>query len=370
MNSRSFHRIFLKTPAIFFLLLPLLFIQSAKATNHPLRVDANTIKNMPASEFEAGLKELKAQGFKEIIVENDTPSFEKVSAQKAGSSGDFYIMLGLEKNETDNTIRAIDYYNLQAIVSHMSELKFRVIMNLYAGISDLKSALDADRPTVILWTSHGTAVNFFSATGEPVPASVFKEASPYVYQFILSACYGTEAFDFKYGSNIPKTMKTFTWSGETKPSELKKWIYSGAWSAFSHRKEITNENLICERQGSGYILKNRFLNKALPGYKYNSSNACHESLLKANNGFACNQVGPVDFTTVSIAKLETTAGSKYSSQDECMNRLKSAYNGKICRGLPGSNKVLLIDSKTNTANERYFTAMPDCVNTLFSEREL
>lgn len=360
----------LKNSAIVLLLFPFFSLQNSYAENQPLKIDSQTIKNIPASEFEEGIKELRNQGFKEIIVESESSPFEKVTAQKAGSSGDFYIMLGLEKTENDNTIRAIDYYNLQSIVSHMSEMKFRVIMNLYAGISDLKSALNADRPTVILWASHGTAVNFYSATGEPVPASVFKDASPYVYQFILSACYGTEAFDFKYGPVVPKTMKTYTWSGETKPSELKKWIYSGAWSAFSNRKEITNEGLICERQGSGYTLKNKALKKSLPGYTYSSANACHESLLKANNGFACNQVGPIDFTTISIAKLQVTDGSKYSSQDECMNRLKSAYNGKICRGLPGSNKVLMIDSRTNTANERYFTAMPDCVNTLFSEREL
>lgn len=354
---------------IFMILL--FFGVNAFAKSEPVYLNSQIATELSADDFKAGIESLKNSGHKQIIFENNTVGFQRVSMSSSKSSGDFYIMMGLEFNDINDQIRQINYFNLQSIVQHMSGLNFRVIMNLYAGISDLKDALKAEVPTIILWTSHGDPTNFYSATGEPIPASVFNEATPHVYQFILSACYGAESIGHKYRKTIPSSIRTYSWSGTTKPSELNAWIKSPAWNAFSNRKDMTNEGLKCALQpNSKYALQAVSKNKLVPGYNYRTANECYESLLAAREGFVCNQTGAIDYATVSISTLQLTPGSKYSSLRECTNRLKSAYNKKMCRGLPGSSRVVLVSSQTNMADERYYTAMPDCVNALLSERSL
>jgi hypothetical protein len=336
-----------------------------------MQLDSQSLHLMTPQKFAEGLTKLQEEGYSKIIFSEMKDGLQKVATTDQDSAGDFFFMLSFPGTD-DQSIRRGEFENFYKVAKYLSSVKFRIIINLHAGLDDLRSALRNSNPTVIYWGSHGSPKSFYSYfgpgqdSGAEVPAAVFDNVSPTVYQFFLAACFGEQSFS-NYAPYIPKTMTYFRWSNLLYPPTVLNWMLSGAWNLFQGHPSPTREGLRCQMENGKYRLVSSN-GTALPGNGYLNWNDCYVDLFNARNGFICS-ASEDKYETFSIAKMEKTLGSSYYNRTACHNRLKTSNQRKMCRA-NDQNVFYIIDSQTNTPQSIEYKSMKDCISALFSEKTI
>lgn len=162
------------------------------------------------------------------------------STSNSHINGDFVILWGVGSSTTDQQITMDEYKNLWLIMNYLSELNFRVIMNVRSTSTDLAAALKSPTSSVVLYSSHGNEKGFYDFNLDMVPYTIFEKLGPKLYQFILSACYGTYALEYY---KVPEKLYTISWSGLTTATELVQYLKSDEWTGLEGKENLKKEDL-------------------------------------------------------------------------------------------------------------------------------
>jgi hypothetical protein len=157
-----------------------------------------------------------------------TFAFESTAADANYKNGDFVILWGVGSSTTDQTITETEYKGLWRVMNYLSEKDFRVILNVRSTSDDLSDAFASKTASVVVFSSHGNQTAFYDFNHKPVPKDIFKNRSSNVYQFILSACYGSIALKANYV--VPNDLKVYAWGDLTNSTELLNFLVSDGWS--------------------------------------------------------------------------------------------------------------------------------------------
>lgn len=140
--------------------------------------------------------------------------------------GDFALLWGLGSVESDQQMTRNEYMTMWKIMNYLSDKGFRVVMNTKTLEKHVREALETEGVSVVLYSGHGNQTGFYDFNKTRISYDIFTNKARSVYQFILAACYGTEARS-KYSP--PLDMIMYTWSGLTTSSDLERFIM-GSWS--------------------------------------------------------------------------------------------------------------------------------------------
>lgn len=187
------------------------------------------MQNVEVLNLKSGINMLKdrLEGTRYL---NRTQTFAFEDSTKNYENGDFVILWGVGSSETDQTITETEYKNIWKIMNYLNGKDFRVILNVRSTGTDLADALSSESSSVVLFSSHGNQGAFYDFNHNPVDYNVFKNKSKSVYQFILSACYGSIALRDNYV--LPDDLKIYAWSSLTNSTELKDFLLSDSWTGF------------------------------------------------------------------------------------------------------------------------------------------
>ena len=159
-------------------------------------------------------------------------------SSNSSSNGDFVILWGVGSNATDQEITRTEYQNMWLIMNYLNELNFRVILNVRSTSADLATALQSPTSSVVLYSSHGNDTGFYDYNSTMVPYNVFKNVGPKLYQFILSACYGSLALEYY---KVPEALYTLSWSGLTTSTQLKDYLLSSDWTGLEGKENLKTD---------------------------------------------------------------------------------------------------------------------------------
>lgn len=189
----------------------------------------------------AGISLLKKH-FEEsrYISRTTTFAFEKLSSDKSSNknnryvNGDFVILWGVGSESKDQGITEAEYKGMWRMMNYLSSKKFRVVMNTKALSADLAEALASKTSSVVVYSSHGNERRFYDFDHDPIPTDIFKNRSSNVYQFVLSACYGSYALR---NYNVPRDLYVYSWPDLTNPEELLNFLVSDEYSALTGKRK-------------------------------------------------------------------------------------------------------------------------------------
>jgi len=212
-----------------------------------IKLDSESLpEKIEKDSFYELIKMAQVKNYEKIVIENKKSDYIKVSTQASDNTvADFIVLIGTNFSEKDELIRKGDYDDLYQTIRRVSWLNFRATINLVASVDDLSAALKNTRPTIIVWTSHGDEQGFYDFNQVRVQNTIFKNASPTVYQFILTSCNGSQAIQNSYKPYIPKTMMYWSWNSLVyHPSYLGNLLNSTAnpWSPFENFPEKISLN--------------------------------------------------------------------------------------------------------------------------------
>jgi hypothetical protein len=180
---------------------------------------------LPTTETEGGalIQEIMESSY--VRTEN---TFAFTSADKSAQypAGDFAILWGIGSSESDTAMAKDEYTRLWRIMGYLSSRGFRVIMNVRADAADVKEAVETEGTSVVLFSGHGNTSGFYDFNRVRVGYDLFVNKAKSLYQFIVSACYGSES---KANYNPPADMLMFTWSGLTNSTDLENFVM-GDWT--------------------------------------------------------------------------------------------------------------------------------------------
>lgn len=189
----------------------------------------------------AGISLLKKH-FEEsrYISRTTTFAFEKLSSDKSSNknnryvNGDFVILWGVGSESKDQSITETEYKGMWRMMNYLSSKKFRVVMNTKALSADLAEALASKTSSVVVYSSHGNERRFYDFDYDPIPTDIFKNRSGNVYQFVLSACYGSYALR---NYNVPRDLYVYSWPDLTNSEELLNFLVSDEYSALTGKRK-------------------------------------------------------------------------------------------------------------------------------------
>lgn len=189
----------------------------------------------------AGISLLKKH-FEEsrYISRTSTFAFEKVSSDKSSnksnrySNGDYVILWGVGSEAKDQGITEAEYKGMWRMMNYLSNQKFRVVMNTRAISADLADALASRTSSVVVYSSHGNERRFYDFDSNAIPTDIFKNRASNVYQFVLSACYGSYALR---NYNVPRDLYVYSWPDLTNPEEMLNFLVSDEYSALTGKKK-------------------------------------------------------------------------------------------------------------------------------------
>lgn len=218
-----------------FLFLLLLTGQAFASFND---IEVVQFKNL---DEKAGVSLLKKH-FEEsrYIARTSTFAFEKLSSDKNTNksnrytNGDFVILWGVGSDSKDQGITETEYKGMWRMMNYLSNQKFRVVMNTRAISADLAEALASRTSSVVVYSSHGNEKRFYDFDSNPIPTDIFKNRSNNVYQFVLSACYGSYALR---NYNVPRDLYVYSWPDLTNPEEMLNFLVSDEYSALTGKKK-------------------------------------------------------------------------------------------------------------------------------------
>ncbi len=148
--------------------------------------------------------------------------------KKIYPKGDFVIMWSLGANETNIASTKNEYLKMWGIMEYLSNLNFRVILNIQSSIAEIKDAVERDTTSVMIISAHGNELGFYDVESQLVPKNIFVNKGKNLYQVILSACYGAES---RENYVVPSDLLYITWRGLTVTSDLMNYLLSTKWDA-------------------------------------------------------------------------------------------------------------------------------------------
>ncbi|MFS4460238.1 hypothetical protein [Bdellovibrio sp. HCB2-146] len=341
----------------------LMGVQTHAAPSLKIEMDQSVLSDLNKDSFAKVLRFVYSRGVKEItFVKNSSYSLKvgTTALDENYAGGDAFIMHGLAP-EQDKQMRQDEYRALFPIVDYLSRRRMRVTVNLHAGTADLRTVLQNIRPTVIIWSSHGNDEFFYGSNGEAIPHGIFKNASPSVYQFILSACYGRLAMDNFYLKDLPpgNDMLTVGWSGLTNSGEMMSYLMSDRWDMYERRPDFTNQGLTC---------KDKEMIRVADGariFDYADRSSCGSAVIQARENMACISVSDKKSVISSISHNLVLPADSFDNFFECADRLSRAFNKKLC--LRNGTEIRIVDSVSAQAGEQVFKSMRDCEQSLITE---
>jgi hypothetical protein len=346
----------------FFALILLLASSEAFAASASVVIDSKALPMMTADSFAQMLVLAKDLGKTELVFQDIKPRALKVgSVDDSYPGGDAYFMQGLSPTEDkDKKMRALEYRSLFPIVDYLSKRRMRVTVNLQANTSDLLAVFKSDRPSIVIWSSHGNDEYFYGANGEPIPHAAFKYASKSVYQFILSSCYGRKALDNFYLKEVPKSvsLETVGWKGLTNSEEMISHLMSDKWDMYENRTEFRNAGLYCD--GKKLI---RASDRAVIT-DYAAVTSCADAVINAQENFVCITEKNKSTSIWSITRQEKIWGEPYEDFDSCAERLTRAFDKKVCRRQDGEYRA--VDSVSGKVGAEAHKSMKECEESLVS----
>lgn len=335
---------------------------------------------MTESQFERVVRGAQRSG--ETIYLPPTPMEDLVGLVSLQGSGigDFVYLSGMDPNaENDNLITNGDLKDLYETFKRVSRLGFRISMKMTARTYDLKEALQTTVPTIIVWTSHGNEEGIYDGDYR-LPSEIFKNASPSVYQFILTSCNGGQARDSVYKNSIPASMKMWAWSRLVyHPTDLGNFVNDPAqWNPFeNYPGEPKIKGLVCKKDaGNKFAL---FKGETRIGFPiWATKELCLQRAAQSNQGFVCaptNDKGELGL--FSLITNEPIEGTRYNneSKDMCFFTPSRAFNGKICRGVPkaGSKETVhrVVPAQTGKVEMgQDFKDYESCVNSIMNSQDI
>ncbi len=162
-------------------------------------------------------------------------AFVKDQKSNAYPRGDFALLWGLGSVESDQQMTRNEYTTMWRIMNYLSDMGFRVVMNTKTLEKHVIEAVETEGVSVILYSGHGNQTGFYDFAKKRISYDIFQNKARSVYQFILAACYGTEARNLY---NAPQDLMLFTWSGLTTSADLESFIM-GNWSGLEGRDLMT-----------------------------------------------------------------------------------------------------------------------------------
>jgi hypothetical protein len=141
--------------------------------------------------------------------------------------GDFAILWGIGSNESNHLMTQNEYKMIWKIMNYLSDLGFRVIMSVRAEAKQVKEVVETEGVSVVLYSGHGNTTGFYDFFENLIPHDLFKYKAKSLYQFILSACHGTES---RANYQPPSDMIMYTWTGTTTSLDLESFLM-GDWDA-------------------------------------------------------------------------------------------------------------------------------------------
>jgi hypothetical protein len=236
----------------------------------------------------------------------------------------------------------------------------RMTINLLANTSDLRAVFKSDRPSIVIWSSHGSEEYFFGANGEAIPHSVFKNGTGSVYQFILSSCYGRKALDNYYLKELPKGAKlnAVGWSGLTTSNDLITHLMSDQWDMYENRTDFRNAGLRCDGKKMVRASDNQEF------ATYTSVSNCGSAVIQAQENFVCIDEGNDKTAIWSISRQEKIWGDTYDKFYDCAERLTRAFDKKVCRRKSGEYRI--VDSVSDKVGSEVYKTMRICEEALTS----
>lgn len=334
-------------------------LASGEAFAASVVIDSKVLSLMTADSFAQMLAMAKDLGTPEIVFQDAQSRALKVgSVDDSYPGGDAYFMQGLSATD-DKQMRAIEYRSLFPIVDYLSKRRMRVTVNLLANTSDLLAVFKSDRPSIVIWSSHGNEEYFFGANGEQIPHSIFKYVSKSVYQFILSSCYGRKALDNFYLKEVPQevSLQTVGWKGLTNSDQMIKHLMSDEWNMYEGRTDYRHAGLRCD--GNKMI---RTSDKAVMA-EYNDVSFCGNAVIMAQENFVC--IAEAKTTSIwSISRQEKIWGEPYEDFDTCAERLTRAFDKKVCRRQNGEYRA--VDSVSGKVGALAHKSMKECEESLVS----
>jgi hypothetical protein len=337
-------------------------VEAFSASAKTIVIDTKALSMMTPESFAQMLILAKSIGTTELIFQDAKPQALKVgSADDSYPGGDAYFLQGLTTVEDkDKKMRQVEYKSLFPIVDYLSKRRMRVTVNLLANTRDLLAVFKTDRPSIVIWSSHGNDEYFYGANGEQIPHSVFKHVSKSVYQFVLSACYGRKALDDYYLKELPKnrSLETRGWKGLTNSDEMISYLMSDAWTMYVGRADYQNAGLRCD----GKIMTRTSDNSVMA--EYSDIGGCGNAVIQAQDNFVCIEEKNKSTSIWSISRREKIWGEPYEDFDTCAERLTRAFDKKVCRRQNGEYRA--VDSVSGKVGAEAHMTMRECEESLVS----
>ncbi|MFP5492312.1 MAG: hypothetical protein ACLGG0_12480 [Bacteriovoracia bacterium] len=172
----------------------------------------------------------------ETLLTDGTVAFVKEEMVKTGfPMGDFAIMWGIGGSATDQNMTKDEYTRIWRIMNYLADKGFRVVMNTKTRGSQLKEIVETEGVSVVIFSAHGNNTGFYDFNSTRIGYDLFTNKARSLYQFILSACYGSEA---RHYYAPPADMIMYTWSGLTNSSDLERHLMSDSWTGLEGRNLI------------------------------------------------------------------------------------------------------------------------------------
>lgn len=338
-------------------------VQAQAASPQKIEMDQSVLSIMNSESFVKILNFAKSVGIKEITFNKNASQTLKVGATSLDenhSGGDAFIMHGLTPDQ-DKQMRQDEYRALFPVVDYLSRRRMRVTVNLNAGPADLRVVLQNPRPTIVIWSSHGNDEFFYGSNGEAIPYGIFKDTSPSVYQFILSACYGRLALDNYYLKDLSteNDMLTVSWKDVTNTGEMMAYLMSDRWDMYERRPDFTNQGLTCRGKEMLQVSDGARV------FEYAERSTCGSAVIQARENMVCIAVADKKSVLYSISRNKALAADSFDGFFECVDRLSRAYQKKIC--LRNGTEIRIIDSVSGKAGEQIFKGMRECEQSLVTE---
>lgn len=328
-----------------------------------IRIDAKEFSEFDQQnhDFFEFIKTAQDYNYKKIIIEPKLSDFKTISAADPYVSGDFIVLIGTNYSSSDEAIRKGDYDDIYNTIKEVSELKFKTTINLVASVTDLRAALKNNKPTIIMWTSHGNDHHFYDFNQIQVPDNIFKDTSPMVYQVLLTSCHGLLAFEKTYKKHTSKHLWVTGWNRIVwHPGDVKNYFDSSSWNPYDHYPITLKVNgMVCEKKPNGYVIKKTKDGVIIPRSFFDSFQRCAYQLTNTDENYLCTKNENNEWDLYNHKTNRIHSGSAFIKDYDCHSRITNAINGRVCRYMDENKKYHFVD-KNNTVSKESFESINQC----------
>ncbi|MGE0614741.1 MAG: hypothetical protein AB7P04_03800 [Bacteriovoracia bacterium] len=143
----------------------------------------------------------------------------------AYTNGDLYFLIGHLADDWTKD----EWTKFYSVAKWSVQRRFRVILNPVTFVLDLKEAVQNERASVIIWSSHAdTSGTIYDAAKRPVPTNIFYEkAGRAKRHYTFSNCYSdltVNTYSFPVGTQMTH------WTGTTTSGQLFAYLFSDRWN--------------------------------------------------------------------------------------------------------------------------------------------